>query len=78
MLIFATKNSTFWLRPRDFSIVPAMWGRGPSPRYFIGPPITTSVASGVNARLHARNERLPAMSSIRSWRSPSFVKSSCV
>ena len=39
-------------------------------------PTTTIVASGVSTRLNSRNGRLPAMSSISSWRSLRCVKSS--
>src|SRR6186997_1253582 len=67
VVTFATKKVVVWLRSRDFSIVPAMCGSGPSPRYDILPPTTTNLASGVSTRLHARNERLPAMSTMRPW-----------
>ena len=39
-------------------------------------PTMTTVASGVSTRLNFLNGRLPAMSSITSWRSLRRVKSS--
>src|SRR6266540_3147789 len=64
---FATKNFPFRLPNRDAKNIPARWGRGPSPRYVIFPPTSTTVALGVSTRLHFWNDRLPAMSSCTAY-----------